>query len=67
MKKLKMNNWPLLVCLTLFCALSVSICRAEETPMKPINVVSLEQAHKGDLKIDTLLLDSFGRPPEERR
>ncbi len=62
-----MNNWLRLVCLTLFCALPGSVCRAEETPMKPIHVVSLDQAHKGDLKIDTLLLDSFGRPPEERR
>ncbi|MEM6601442.1 MAG: alkaline phosphatase D family protein [Verrucomicrobiota bacterium] len=34
---------------------------------KPEHVVTLKQAHKGNLEIDTLLLDSYGRLPENER
>jgi alkaline phosphatase D len=51
----------------LVCGLSASICRAEETPVMPVHLVSLKEAHKGTLEIDTLLLDSFGGPSETRR
>ena len=40
---------------------------ANQSPEKPTHVVSLKQAHKGTLEIDTLLLDSYERPPHERR
>jgi alkaline phosphatase D len=40
---------------------------AEITPVVPSSEVSLGQAHQGTLEIDTLLLDSYGRLPEERR
>jgi len=36
-------------------------------PVKPVHVVTLGEAHRGDAAIDTLLLDSYGRPPEETR
>lgn len=42
------------------------ICFAEE-PVKAINNVTLPKAHKGTLEIDTLLLDSYGKLPENRR
>jgi alkaline phosphatase D len=67
MEKLKMNNWLRGLYLALTCGLSALVCHAEETPVKPTHVVSLKQAHKGSLEIDTLLLDSFGRLPEARR
>jgi alkaline phosphatase D len=51
----------------LFLGMSASVCHAEATPVNPTHVVSLNQAHKGSLEIDTLLLDSYGRLPEERR
>lgn len=38
-----------------------------ETPVKPMDEVTLSQAHKGTLEIDTRLLDSYGRLPEPRR
>ncbi len=53
--------------LTLFCGMFASVCYAEVTPEKPAHDVSLNQAHKGNQEIDTLLLDSYGRLPEERR
>ena len=56
-----------LLCLTLFLGMSVSVCSMETAPVKPAHVVSLSQAHQGNLEIDTLLLDSYGRLPEERR
>ncbi len=56
-----------LLCFMLFCGISGTIPGTEETPIAPIHVVSLKQAHQGDLEIDSLLLDSFGRLPEERR
>lgn len=62
-----MKYWLNLFCLTISCALPVSVCCAEETPVKPTHAVSLGDAHKGTLEIDTRLLDSYGRPPEERR
>jgi phosphodiesterase/alkaline phosphatase D-like protein len=37
------------------------------TPVLPTRTVSLSQAHRGTRKIDTLLLDSYGRLPEARR
>ncbi len=40
---------------------------AKQRLVEPSHVVSLRQAHKGSLEIDTLLLDSYGRLPEERR
>lgn len=51
----------------LLCAMSGFVCHAEEAPTKPTHRVSLPSAHKGTLEIDSLLLDSFGRLPEERR
>ena len=62
-----MDNRPNLLLLIVFCGLCTTVCRAEETPVKPINLISLEQAHRGNLAMDTLLLDSYGRLPEERR
>lgn len=56
-----------ILCLTLCCGMSASACYAEATPVKSTHAVSLQQAHKGSLEIDTLLLDSFERLPEERR
>lgn len=55
------------VALLMFCGLLASVCCAEVKPVKPTHAVSLNQAHKGNLEIDILLLDSFGRLPEERR
>ena len=52
--------------LVVICGLSFSLCQGE-APVKPTHEVSLQQAHKGDLEIDTYLLDSFGRLPKERR
>jgi alkaline phosphatase D len=56
-----------LFCTTLVCVISALACYAEESPVQPIHAVSLSMAHKGNLEIDTLLLDSFGRLPENRR
>ncbi len=67
MKKLKMNIRPKWLLLSLFCGLAVPICYAQDTIVEPIHVVTLSQAHKGDLEIDTYLLDSYGRLPEGRR
>lgn len=53
-----------LVGLMFFCVIITSVGNAQE---KPIHNVSLKQAHKGNLQVDTLLLDSFGRLPEEQR
>lgn len=39
----------------------------EASPVEPTYRVSLNQAHKGTLEIDTRLLDSYGRLPENRR
>ncbi len=41
------------------------VCKAEMTP-RQISV-SLPEAHRGTLEVDTNLLDSFGPPPENRR
>lgn len=38
-----------------------------ESLIKPQHRVTLNQAHKGNLEVDTLLLDSYGRPPENIR
>ena len=54
-------------CIILLLGASASLCHAEARPVKPSHTVSLGQAHKGNLAIDTLLLDSYGRAPEERR
>ena len=62
-----MNPKLTLVCLTLFVVMSSSGWCAGVTPVKPTHVVSLGQAHKGTLEIDTLLLDSYGVLPEARR
>jgi len=62
-----MNVWLKLLLLSLFCGLAVSICYAQDTIVEPIHVVTLPQAHIGDLEIDTYLLDSYGRLPEGRR
>jgi alkaline phosphatase D len=62
-----MNSRLNLLCLTLCCGLFASVGYAEETPVKPTHAVSLTQAHKGNLEIDTYLLDSFGRLPQRRR
>jgi alkaline phosphatase D len=62
-----MNHRLNLLCLTLFLGMSATVCCAEETPVQPTYEVSLNQAHQGSLQIDTLLLDSYGRLPEERR
>lgn len=62
-----MNHRLTLVCSILFLVTSASVCRAEGTPVKPTHVVSLGQAHKGTLEIDTRLLDSYGGPAEARR
>lgn len=39
----------------------------EAQPIKPNIRVSLRDAHKGTLEVDTQLLDSFGKPPEKIR
>jgi alkaline phosphatase D len=36
-------------------------------PLEPKHAVTLSQAHQGNLEIDTLLLDSYRRLPEQRR
>ncbi len=62
-----MNHRLKLFCLTPLCGLFVTLCCAEEMPLVPTYDVSLSQAHLGNLEIDTLLLDSYGRLPEARR
>jgi alkaline phosphatase D len=49
--------------------LSLAADGAEEhvPPVKPVHVVTLGEAHRGDAAVDTRLLDSYGRPPEETR
>lgn len=38
-----------------------------QTYIQPLHKVTLPQAHKGTLEVDTLLLDSYGKPPENVR
>ncbi len=54
-------------CLTISCAMPFLSCAAGEVPAKPADKLSLNEAHKGTPEIDTRLMDSYGRPPEERR
>lgn len=62
----QMNRCLRSLLLALFCGLSALVCRAEEKTVEPTHRVSLNQAHKGTLEVDSLLLDSFGRLSEER-
>jgi alkaline phosphatase D len=57
------NNFHLVL---IFGAL-IPFAHADVKAVKPVDPVTLPQAHKGDLETDTRLLDSYGRPPEERR
>jgi len=57
-------NW---LCLALVCGMPASGWCAEATPVNPNHVVTLAQVHKGSLAVDTVLLDSFGRLPKEKR
>ncbi|MGZ0654879.1 alkaline phosphatase D family protein [Coraliomargarita sp. W4R53] len=50
-----------------FLGFSAAVCSAGNAPVEPIHLVSLDEAHRGDLNMDTRLLDSFGRLPEARR
>lgn len=44
-----------------------AVCLAEPPAVEADDVVTLQDAHKGNLEVDTRLLDSFGRLPENRR
>jgi alkaline phosphatase D len=46
---------------------AVGTCHGAATPVAPKHAVTLPQAHKGTLEVDTLLLDSYGSPPEPQR
>jgi alkaline phosphatase D len=46
---------------------SAVVFAAEVLPVKPGHAVSLGEAHRGDLRVDTQLLDSYGRLPEDVR
>jgi alkaline phosphatase D len=62
-----MDNRLNIFFLTLLCGVCAPAEGTETTPVKPDYKVSLGQAHEGTLEIDTCLLDSYGRLPEERR
>ena len=62
-----MDNRLNIFCIILLCGVCAPVEGAETTPVKPECKVSLGQAHKGTLELDTRLLDSYGRLPEERR
>lgn len=47
--------------------LFASGCSTLPQPLKPTYKVSLREAHKGTLNIDSLLLDSFGPPCKNKR
>lgn len=51
-----MNHRMNLLYLTVSLGVCVMVCTAADTHVKPINFVTLPQAHKGTLDIDTLLL-----------
>lgn len=61
-----MRPGSLKIILTLCGGLAL-FCFGKEASVKPKYKITLDQAHKGSLKIDTRLLDSYGRPPENRR
>ena len=62
-----MDNRLNIFCIILLCGVCAPVEGAETTPVEPDCKVSLGQAHKGTLELDTRLLDSYGRLPEERR
>ncbi len=62
-----MNHRQTSLFFTLCMLITALGCYAQETPVKPTHLVTLKQAHQGTLEIDSLLLDSFERLPDERR
>jgi alkaline phosphatase D len=51
----------------LVLCLASALCQAEQPAVEPNDAVTLRDAHKGNLEVDTRLLDSFGRLPANRR
>jgi alkaline phosphatase D len=62
-----MRNPVAILCLVTCALLYTPTGHCADDPVVPQHRVSLPEAHKGTLAVDTLLLDSFGAPPEELR
>jgi alkaline phosphatase D len=62
-----MNDPTKKIHIVLIIAALIPFAHADLKAVKPADPVTLPEAHKGDLETDTRLLDSYGRPPEEKR